>query len=361
MGCGGSNVATTYRRGSLNFSVTWPAPSRVIPTASNAIVITVKDGSSNIVATGLIAKPATAWSSPLLSPGNYSVTANAVPNADGSGVVQATGGASAQVVEGQATDTSLTMGSTVNSVSLTIPKSSIAVGETIQLVAECKDTSGNLVLVAPSSLKWLSNNTSAATISASGVVTGVGFGTPIITATFEEVEGTLGQNPVVSSGLTVPIYPLGFSNILVGFAGGAYQWDIPGNDDPAWGYLQNENLPDASTYCKSSAYGSGIKIEARLPVGQNQSVAFNTKIILNQPMQCQYSWRGGNAHWGNLNGRFQTNSFWINGVSYNTFQFAARGADGNLTLPTGTNFIRLYNGSTGPDNAPATFTVLITP
>ena len=338
----------------------WPEASRVIPTASNAITITVKDSNSNIVASGLIAKPATAWTSSLINPGSYTVVASAVPNTDGSGVVQASGTVAATVVEGQTTNSSLTMGATVSSVVISSPKTSLAVGDSVQLSVDCRDASGATVLVAPGTLKWASSNTAAATISASGLATGVGFGTTALTATFDEVESELGQSTIASNSVMMPIYSMGIDNILVGVYLGGYSSNLPLDGDSAWGYLINENIVQSDIFCKSYASGNSVKIDANLAVSQNAMFAFSVKLVLTQTVQCQYSWRGANAHWGNVNGWFQNCRFRINGTSYNTFQFAGRGADGTISLGPGVHYIDLMNASTGPNNAPATFTVTLT-
>jgi hypothetical protein len=68
----------------------------------------------------------------------------------------------------------------------------LAVGETLQLLATVRDEGGEL----PSDermadLAWSSENTSVATVSPSGVVTGVAPGTAVVRATLEGVSGTV--------------------------------------------------------------------------------------------------------------------------------------------------------------------------
>jgi hypothetical protein len=76
----------------------------------------------------------------------------------------------------------------VASVTVTPGSASIASGNTVQLSAVTRDASGNVL--TGRSVSWASSNTAVATISSSGLVTGVGAGSATITATSEGKSGT---------------------------------------------------------------------------------------------------------------------------------------------------------------------------
>src|SRR5439155_25313547 len=77
---------------------------------------------------------------------------------------------------------------TVASVSVTPATASLAAGNTVQLTGVAKDAAGNTL--SGQSFGWSSNNTSVATVSASGLVTSVTAGSATITATSGGLTGT---------------------------------------------------------------------------------------------------------------------------------------------------------------------------
>ena len=198
-GCGGGGTSFTAPKGNAKFTVVWPNSSRVIPIASKSIVITLKDSNNQVAASGLIVKPETTWTSALLSPGSYTVTASAAPNTDGTGVLQATGSGSVTVTEGQTTNGTITMASTAKTVNVSPSAPSVSVGATTQMTASVLDGAGAIVLVDPTTITWTSSNTSVATVSSTGLVTAVKAGSSNVTARFNEVEASLGQSPITSS------------------------------------------------------------------------------------------------------------------------------------------------------------------
>jgi len=198
-GCGGGGTSFTAPKGSAKFTVVWPNSSRVIPISSKSIVIKLKDSNNQVADTGLIVKPETTWSSALLSPGTYTVTASASPNTDGTGVLQATGSGSLTVTEGQTTNGTVTMASTAKTVTVSPSSPSVSVGATTHMTASVLDGSGAIVLVDPTTITWASSNTAVATVNATGLVTAIKSGSSNITARFNEVETSLGQTPITSA------------------------------------------------------------------------------------------------------------------------------------------------------------------
>jgi len=79
--------------------------------------------------------------------------------------------------------------SVVESVTLTVPDSSLVQHDTVQVNVEIRDPSGTLI--TGRTVTWTSSDTLVATVSASGLVIAVGEGAVRITATSEGVEGTL--------------------------------------------------------------------------------------------------------------------------------------------------------------------------
>ena len=77
---------------------------------------------------------------------------------------------------------------TVATVTVARPSSSVSVGQSMQLTATARDSAGNQLTDRP--VSWSSSNTAAASISADGLVAGVGSGSTTITATVEGRRGT---------------------------------------------------------------------------------------------------------------------------------------------------------------------------
>src|ERR1041385_3282125 len=95
VGCGSGSQTPSLSKatGSATFTVTWPNPSRLIPKASASIVVQILNGSTQI-ASQTLARPASGGTAtatfPLLPPGTLTAKATAYPQANGSGVAQAT-------------------------------------------------------------------------------------------------------------------------------------------------------------------------------------------------------------------------------------------------------------------------------
>ena len=86
---------------------------------------------------------------------------------------------------------------TVVTVEVTSPiGSSMALGASVQLSATAKDRDGDPV--SGVQITWESSNTAVATVSSSGLVAGVAEGNATITATTQDVSGTLGMRVVDS-------------------------------------------------------------------------------------------------------------------------------------------------------------------
>jgi uncharacterized protein YjdB len=99
----------------------------------------------------------------------------------------------------------------VATVAVTPPSANVVVGATQQLTALLKDANGNVL--TGRTVTWSSSNTAAATVDATGLVTGVAAGGPVtITATSETKTGTssitVNPVPVATVILSAPTTPM---------------------------------------------------------------------------------------------------------------------------------------------------------
>lgn len=209
-GCGGGAHSAGSHAGSLTLKVLWPAPSKLIPAASNSIKASLSGTSAP--APQILARPVTGNTASVtftdLQPGSVTLTATAFPNADGTGTAQATGSAPATIVAGQTATVTVTMASTIDHVNVTPNPASVQVGQTVQLTATPVDTAGNVVLVSPSNLAWTTGAAANATLTpatgATTTVTGVAATTTPVTITATESEsGKSGTSAVTVTAVAV--------------------------------------------------------------------------------------------------------------------------------------------------------------
>src|SRR5204863_513261 len=94
----------------------------------------------------------------------------------------------------------------VATVDLTPATATVQAGQTVQLTATPKDSNGNVL--SGRTVTWTSSNTSVATVSTSGLVSGVTPGSATITATSEGKSGTASvtvtQVPVATVAVSPP-------------------------------------------------------------------------------------------------------------------------------------------------------------
>ena len=109
------------------FTIRWPAPSRLIPDASNSILVVVTQNAT-LIGRKLLPRPSaggtTTATFDALPVGNLNLAATAFPSADGSGVAQATATIPLVIAANQTTNFSLTMNSTIDHLELTSPRES---------------------------------------------------------------------------------------------------------------------------------------------------------------------------------------------------------------------------------------------
>src|SRR5207253_2228205 len=155
------------------------APSSVTVTVGGAVslVATLKDANGNTLAGRAIT-----WAS-----NNAAVAA-----VSGTGVVTAAAAGSATITatsEGQSGSATVSVTIVpVASVSVSPATASVQTGQTVQLTATPKDASGGAL--SGRTVTWASSNAAVATVSGTGLVTGVAAGSATITATSEGKSGT---------------------------------------------------------------------------------------------------------------------------------------------------------------------------
>ena len=177
-----------------------------VPVASVAV-----SPSSAAVSVGgtqqLTATPLDANGNPLSGRAvSWTTSAPGVATVDANGLVTAVATGSATITatsEGKSGTSAITVQVPVASVSVSPTAATILVGGTQQLTATPLDADGNPL--SGRTVTWVSSNTAVATVSASGLVTGVAPGSATITATSEGKSGTatITVNPVPVASVAV--------------------------------------------------------------------------------------------------------------------------------------------------------------
>src|SRR2546421_254369 len=154
-----------------------PASATVSVGGTVLLVATLKDANGNALAGRAIT-----WAS-----NNAAVAA-----VSGTGVVTAAAAGSATITatsEGQSGSATVSVTIVpVASVSVSPATASVQTGQTVQLTATPKDASG--AALSGRAVTWASSNAAVATVSGTGLVTGVAAGSATITATSEGKSGT---------------------------------------------------------------------------------------------------------------------------------------------------------------------------
>lgn len=194
-GCGGSGGSSSGAdsRGAIRFTIQWPEPGRLIPSAAQSIQIALsRDGQTLVQRT--VARPPVGQNTSTetldgLTPGQVLATASAHPSPNGTGVAQATGAVTLTIVADQITPAVLTLNSTIARVDLLAVTRTIVPDSTLGVTALARDGGGATVLTDPANWSWSSSDPTVATVVPSGettVVTGVRPGSATITAVERE-------------------------------------------------------------------------------------------------------------------------------------------------------------------------------
>src|SRR5687767_6651010 len=169
--CGGTDSADSGR---AVFTIVWPESSRLIPEASQSVRVEIRRNNV-VIAIRVIPRPVGGGPASAdfqnLPVGPVTAVATAHPNADGTGVAQASGSVGFTVQAGQTTPFTLTMGSTINRIEVIPPDIDLNPGQNQQLAVSAKNAANEIVLISTNKLDWLSLNNNVATVDASGRVT----------------------------------------------------------------------------------------------------------------------------------------------------------------------------------------------
>jgi hypothetical protein len=181
VGCGGvSPLAAPVPSESLSgtgratFTIRWPeaSPTRLIPLAAKSIRLTLRDSAGALRKEQLLARPISENTSSVtldsLPTGTLTVVASALPQTDGTGVVQATGTAPLVIQANKTSEITLTMESTIASLELLVSPSRVPVQTTATLAIVARDAAGSVVLTSPSKWSFTSSRPEIARIAASG-------------------------------------------------------------------------------------------------------------------------------------------------------------------------------------------------
>lgn len=286
-GCGGGTTGSLASApasggsGRATVTIAWPARTRLVPAASNSIAVVIRQGMT-IVAQQTPTRPAAGEAStvnfPALPTGSLSVTATAYPNADGTGVAQATATLPLVITAGQNTSFSLTMNSTIDHLDMTAVQTSIGVGSILPISATGKDSSGAVVLLFPAKLTWQSAAPGIASVDANGLVTGIALGSADISVTDTESGKTakttvtvvpgIPSNPFLADGFAYPVGgPVANQN------GGTGPWGGPWNEY-GQGYTSSVIGSGSLSFGRLAAAGNSIVTTSDKPVGHAR--AFQT-------------------------------------------------------------------------------------
>src|SRR6266404_2193639 len=203
--CGVSKVVATSNPGNLSDTATVTVAGCTVPVAT----VSVSPASATVAAGQAIQLSATpkdangnpltgrtvTWSSSNTSVAIADVNGNVTALAPGSATITATsegqsGTAAITVTSEGKTGTSAITVTSVPVASVTVSPASptVTAGQTVQLTATPKDANGNQL--TGRTITWSSSNTSVATVSSGGLVSGVVAGSATITATSEGQSGT---------------------------------------------------------------------------------------------------------------------------------------------------------------------------
>src|SRR5207253_2546391 len=184
---------------------------KIVPTVPVASV-TVSPASVSVLqgqTVQLTATPRAAYGNPLTGRViTWQSSNSAIASVNGSGLVSGVAAGGPVTItatsEGQSGTASITVsGVPVASVTVSPASASVPAGQTVQLSATLRDANGNIL--TGRSVTWASNNTSVATVTGTGLVTGKVAGSATITATSEGQNGTaaITVTPVPVASVTV--------------------------------------------------------------------------------------------------------------------------------------------------------------
>lgn len=175
----------------------WPsaargANARLIPAATESLVVQVKDGDT-VLTSQTATRPASGNSSTLtfnnLPVHPLVVIATAYPTGDTSGTPLSTGAINVTIKAGETVSETLTMASTIDHLAVDYSRTDILQGVNVAVTATAYDADNHVVMLSPSALNWTSSDDTKVSVTKTDTgakLTGVGAGTVSITVTDSE-------------------------------------------------------------------------------------------------------------------------------------------------------------------------------
>ena len=250
-----------------SISVT-PGSDNVVVTQTLQLTAVVKDAQG-----GTLTGRTVAWSSSDASRATVSSTGLVTGVTPGAVTITA-------AAEGKSGSSSITVkAKPVGAVILSPAEVSIEAGQTKQLTAQVTDDQGNTLTGRP--ISYVSDNAAVATVSSSGVITGVTVGTAKITATSEGKTGTADVTVTPVAVATVEISP-GSSNLVIGQNAplSAVAKDANGNVLPGRAVAWMSGAPSVATVSVTgivSAVGAGSAVIFAAIEGKTGSATVNVR------------------------------------------------------------------------------------
>lgn len=170
--------------------------SSVTVTPSSAIVAV---GATTTLAASVVVSncnpvPTAGWESSAITVATVSNTGVVTGVSPGTAIVTATTG-------GRSGTSAITVNAPVANISLTSPSPSVSIGSTLQVTAQARDAGGNVL--TGRTFTWQTSNAVVATVSTTGLVSGVTPGTTTITATSEGRTAQLSVTVIGAASLTI--------------------------------------------------------------------------------------------------------------------------------------------------------------
>lgn len=203
------------KNGQAQITVNAPAPAPVASVAVTPASATLTPGGSVALAAGVFDAAHNALTGRAVT---WTSSAPAVATVDASGTVTALAQGTATITatsEGKSATAQITVNppppAPVASVTVTPATSTLVVGRTVTLEAVTRDASGNVL--TGRTVTWTSSAPGIATVSSSGIVTGVAPGTATITATSEGHSGSASVTVTAVPAASVSVTPTSLSLI----------------------------------------------------------------------------------------------------------------------------------------------------
>lgn len=198
-GCGSGEVmpAATSGAGRLVFTVHWmdsrAAQTRLITQQINSVTVTLNNGDQEIthktVARPNDGSPTSQVTFDNLPTSTLDVQAESFTSHDGSGAPVKTAAYTVPVEQQTTAQVAVGTDTLVASVSASVEKSTLNVGDTTTAKVSAADAAGTIILLVGDKIVWNSSDTKVATVTGKGTsatITGVGGGTATITVTDSE-------------------------------------------------------------------------------------------------------------------------------------------------------------------------------